>query len=151
MEISHSQMRQPDPKRCSFFSRMIIRSRFTDHAVPFWLSQDLLSAVVHGMYVIEPWCFLYRLFYFAWSTVCPVHPVFYKMQASAMLGTPQCFTAPYTSFRGNICSTVQRAETVSQRKLKFKKKIDENNLAGVGAGVMGVNRADKYSWLSHLK
>lgn len=57
-----------------------------------------------------------------------------------MLGTLQCFTGPYTSFRGNICSTVQRTKTVSQRKLKFKKKKDENNLAGVGAGVMGVNR-----------
>lgn len=136
MEISHLQVRQPDPRRCSFFGRMIIRSRFTEHAAPFWLSQDLLSAIVHGMYGIEPWCFLSHI---AWSTVCPAHPVFYKMQASAVLGTLQCFTAPYTSFRGNICSTVQRAETVSQRKLKFK-KIDENNLAGVGAGVMGVNR-----------
>jgi hypothetical protein len=39
----------------------------------------------------------------------------------------------YTSFRGNICSRAQRAETVAQRKLESKKEM-KTNLVGEGSG-----------------
>lgn len=139
MEISHSQMRQPDPRRCSFFGRMIIRSRFTDHAAPFWLSQDLLSAIVHGMYGIEPWWFcigycilpgvLFAL-YILYSTKCRLQQC-WALCSVSQAPTPPSEETSVAQFKG------QRQFLKGSWSLKKK---DENNLAGVGAGVMGVNR-----------
>lgn len=124
MEISSPQMKQSDPHRSSFPGKIINNWEQSHWSCTPQTGEIASCHCGTGCIEQEPRC-LPRLF--PPLGVLSAHSSWIMQSAGlSSAGRPPCSTELYTSFRGNICTRVQRAETVAQRKLESKKRLKTN-------------------------